>query len=972
MPPCGDSRISMDACDHSIFRGAPKQSFFRTKRAASQDAGCCLWRECNVHQGYLLFPLPPPRKCCRSSYRWLFDLMERTRSVRTLMSCVVFVVVLVAGNTVSALEIAHYERSLQYRSVCTRQATCQEHNNLTCFGSQLPYISTTVELVDDAENQREVDERLTQLEAGLRKVPRCWQLAQPLLCSLYRPPCKNNSVHLISNTLCESARKACKIIMPQVGPQVGNVEWPYFLRCEQDVFFTKGCKNDATKSDIPKIRFNLSHECPTPLIHTTNRHSWYSEIDYCGISCTENPLISREEQTTKRWYDAWFVIVSVFCCLLTLLLYVPYSRSQNRLTYPDRLKFWFTVCLFIVCGGHCAQFLGLRELMLCNGDGTIRRDEPSPNWSLACLTNFVACYYFLNAAYVWFVIICGALNKSVLVVPLQNRSEADYWKSKFSYFHLSAWCFPLIMCVAVVVGPGIEADSIKGVCFVGRSSVLYRELLVSLPFLLALLIGALFLVHLTYKLHQRKYSSTTMLKEDSHKSIGKAMRRLQMFFLVMLGIGLITGFSLWYEATRYELWRTSTREHFACQLNVVQQPSDELNHAMETTSCELKDKPNLVILQIQLLVLPLACFTLLLATCKSSVAEACKHVFAKFVLRKKTQPPGKGFTQEIAALFAQEQDDEEEDHGPGDSVSQNLSSSYANMFSGMGYNVLSHQPVMIGRRYSSTSDVSHQTSNYMSSRALKRKTRKERNRQRVAEKTAVSKGENGDITVPFLPSQEQPSISQETQIRKRVLTQEDIVNSPFMHGMSGEARENRLYPYWRKPRPPGKLPPASKVPKLPLPPLIPPPIYSSLAGGLPRAAGPHPMQVPFAFPPQPCSLIDVYTGFPIAACPHYFAPYGIMPAPAPVNNDFMPFHDLDNIKSPIIPLRAHETGSETSYRVIVPSDTEYDTDAYRPQTAIPRNHARSKATGRSSAPFKMPGGFVSNWKTKLQAATEGP
>lgn len=31
---------------------------------------------------------------------------------------------------------------------------------------------------------------------GLRAVPRCWDVIQPLLCSVYYPPCQNNQINL--------------------------------------------------------------------------------------------------------------------------------------------------------------------------------------------------------------------------------------------------------------------------------------------------------------------------------------------------------------------------------------------------------------------------------------------------------------------------------------------------------------------------------------------------------------------------------------------------------------------------------------------------------------------------------------------------------------------------------------------------------------------------------------------------------
>lgn len=47
-------------------------------------------------------------------------------------------------------------------------------------------------LANDSHSQKEVHEKLAQWR-GLQYVPKCWEVVQPLLCSVYLPKCTNDS-----------------------------------------------------------------------------------------------------------------------------------------------------------------------------------------------------------------------------------------------------------------------------------------------------------------------------------------------------------------------------------------------------------------------------------------------------------------------------------------------------------------------------------------------------------------------------------------------------------------------------------------------------------------------------------------------------------------------------------------------------------------------------------------------------------
>ena len=105
-----------------------------------------------------------------------------------------------------------------------------------CFGANLPYTHTSVVFAADSANQSEVMEKLV-LWSGLRNVPKCWEVIQPLLCATYLPKCSSkkdgnetkNVIELIGRELCERTREPCKIVQTTSG-------WPRFLQCNSSHF----------------------------------------------------------------------------------------------------------------------------------------------------------------------------------------------------------------------------------------------------------------------------------------------------------------------------------------------------------------------------------------------------------------------------------------------------------------------------------------------------------------------------------------------------------------------------------------------------------------------------------------------------------------------------------------------------------------------------------------------------------------
>ena len=96
---------------------------------------------------------------------------------------------------------------------CFRAGKCiedqQTNENITCFGVRHPYRSFSFAFTGE-EHIWMVQSNLSQWE-GLRYVPKCWAVLQPLLCAVYYPKCKGDQISKVPYKLCEAVQKPCRI-----------------------------------------------------------------------------------------------------------------------------------------------------------------------------------------------------------------------------------------------------------------------------------------------------------------------------------------------------------------------------------------------------------------------------------------------------------------------------------------------------------------------------------------------------------------------------------------------------------------------------------------------------------------------------------------------------------------------------------------------------------------------------------------
>ena len=141
--------------------------------------------------------------------------------------------------------------------------------------------------------------------------------------------------------------------------------------------------------------------------------------------------------------------------------------------YPSVIVFFLNLLFFVASIGWMFQFFpDMRTRIVCKRDGTARRSEPQSGFVLVvsdlvevwfslyniycylyssgenhwCYIIFALVYFPTVASLVWFVILTYTwLVTQRLRDPQCARQVFDKQRS---FFHLAAWCVPLVLSVA--------------------------------------------------------------------------------------------------------------------------------------------------------------------------------------------------------------------------------------------------------------------------------------------------------------------------------------------------------------------------------------------------------------------------------------------------------------------------------------------------------------------------------------------
>nr|XP_033205165.1 protein smoothened isoform X2 [Bombus vancouverensis nearcticus] len=454
---------------------------------------------------------------------------------------------------------------------CHRAAKCVEMQRSTCMGTRLSYTTTTLDLIPEHVTQDIVEEKLHVLQA-LRHMPKCWAVVQPFLCSIFMPKCINDTVDLPSQEMCKMVSGPCRIVF-------NHTIWPSFVKCENTDLFPRLCKND-----IRELKFNISGKCLKPLVPTDNALAIFEGVEGCGTQCND-PLFTPDEHKQIHSFIAWAAGICGSFNLFTVITFLIDWRSANK--YPALVVFYINCCFMMSCIGWLVQFTGSREVIVCRKDGTLRMSEPSGE-NLSCVVVFVLVYYSLMAAMVWFVILTYAWHMSFQALgKIQDRID-----KKGSYFHLIAWCLPLVLTVTIMALGEIDGNSVTGICFVGYTNHAVRAWFLLGPVLIVLLVGGYFLCRGLITLIRLKISSQEIISERASSKIRETIVRTGLFSIFTFAAVVVTFYCHIYEFQHSEEWRQSFRNYMICAITTKY---------LDISECKMEVRPSAAKMQLHLL-----------------------------------------------------------------------------------------------------------------------------------------------------------------------------------------------------------------------------------------------------------------------------------------------------------------------------------------------------------------------------------
>lgn len=461
-------------------------------------------------------------------------------------------------------------------SKCIKKSKCiyTSGNYLSCMGTILPYAGTSFDLIPQYSSIEMIKEKLSELQA-LRHIPKCWAFAQLLICSVFMPNCNNDNVYLPTQETCRMAMGPCRAIL-------NHTIWPSFIRCDDTTLFPTGCSDFHEPRDI---KFNNTGKCLEPLIPTDNQLALFDDIDGCGMPCN-SPLYSSDEHKQIHSFIAWGAGICLAFNFFAVLTFMVDWRSGNK--YPALVIFYINCCFMVSCIGWLIQFsTGNREVIICRKDGTLRMGEPSGG-NLSCVVVFVMIYYSLVAAMVWFVILTYAWHMSFQALgKIQDKID-----KKGAYFHLMAWCIPLMLTVTIMALGEIDGNSVTGICFVGYFNHVVRFCFLLGPLICVLLIGGYFLTRGLITLIQLKIGSQDIISEHASSKIRETIVRMGLFSVFTFTAIFVTTYCHIYEFYHSDEWNQSFKRHMMCRITTKYS---------DVSDCKMESRPSLAKLQLHLL-----------------------------------------------------------------------------------------------------------------------------------------------------------------------------------------------------------------------------------------------------------------------------------------------------------------------------------------------------------------------------------
>ena len=406
---------------------------------------------------------------------------------------------------------------------------------------------------------------------------------QFFLCSVYAPVCTILEKAIPPcRSLCLSAKHDCEVVMNKFG-----YRWPEQLDCNKwpDAGTTEMCVGDhdshpetttsfssmvrgaaaSGRKSKTNISRDLGFRCPlqfqTPLGLDYRLLIRGQENDNCGAPCDGVFFDKEQRRVIRIWNGIW----STLCVVSTLFTLLTFLIDRHRFKYPERPIIFLSLCyLGIGLVYLVGSFMGDR--IACNKPFPV---PPIANEQRSVLTNvemvetvtqgnkkevctflFMSLYFCTIANSIWWVILTFTW---FLAAGLKWGNEAI--ESNSHYFHLVGWAVPAILTITVLALGKIEGDVLSGVCYAGFWNQDAIHSFVSIPILLCLMLGSLFLVLGLISLFQIR----TLMKREGSKTekLEKLILRIGCFsaLYILPTVVLLSVYHM--EYTSLDSWITS-------------------------------------------------------------------------------------------------------------------------------------------------------------------------------------------------------------------------------------------------------------------------------------------------------------------------------------------------------------------------------------------------------------------------------
>ncbi|KAH7644873.1 smoothened-like protein [Dermatophagoides farinae] len=436
--------------------------------------------------------------------------------------------------------------------------------SLPCLDVSLPYKFTAYSLPFEQSSslssvlmnhQQMIEMTRSYLDGwkGLRSIPQCWKALQTALCASFFPRCDNDSSRVILPTyeMCRLTRAPCRIIDE-------HFRWPSFLQCENETFFPTKCPNSYT--DLKFSTTIVNSRCPTPLVSTDDSRIFYHGFDGCSLHCI-NPVYSNEQYEEMSKIIAYGSVLGSTATLFAICSFLIDRACLKRRFYTSVI-FYLNLCMLLATTGWMLQLLKGRNDIVCRSDNTIRYGEPSKSDHFYCCLSFLLIYYFSLAASIWFVHLFRVFYKTFY--GLSTGMKMDF--NKF-HFHMFSWSIPLIMTILIFLLGEIDADPLRGICFVGTVKPVYRIIFVLVPQTICIFTGlyhACRTVLILFKAKQKCENQNSRRSDNIHW----ALIRITFFSTAILVIYLVTSGAYFYELYIKDKNLRQFNDHLVCELNI--------------------------------------------------------------------------------------------------------------------------------------------------------------------------------------------------------------------------------------------------------------------------------------------------------------------------------------------------------------------------------------------------------------------